>query len=164
MLCVGTSKTLTGKKLRTPKTRVADGIEPVPSPEKGNEPTIWLRENVNNQGCLADQVLDFDLRIPVRNVSKRAVELSTDNVTLRVDGKKKKLDKVSFRLPDEKGARYVSTLQPGDQGVLFVNGRSILPKKRLEEVERIELIFSTEQGKSKLTFEDVKKAPVQTVP
>lgn len=169
-LSVGTSKRLYGKKLKSPRDPLSRRLRILAADkeQKKGEPkrpegSVWLKENVNNQGCFADQVLDFDLRLPVRNASAETLVCTEENVTLRVDGEAKKVDNVSFRLAGEKraGPRYDSKLSAGERGVLVVTAQSILPKKRLKKVDEIVLTFGEECGGAELTFEDIKGIPVR---
>jgi hypothetical protein len=163
VLAVGTSKTLHGKKLVAPHPEA-----PAPLKLEG-PPEAWLAEDVDNQGCFSDQVLNLSVRIPVRNVGSAPLEITPKAVTLTIDGRTVPVQRAQFAHPRKpskdspQSRRYGPTLPPNTRGELFIAAHSVLSKEKLKSVERAQLraTLGKGSGELRLDFPDIKNRPVQ---
>jgi len=163
LLAVGTSKTLHGKKLAAPHPEAPATLKLEGPPE------AWLAEDVNNQGCFSDQVLNLSVRIPVRNVGAAPLEIKPETVALTIDGRTFPVRRAQFAYPrkppkeSSQGRRYGSTLPPDTPGELFIAALSVLPKEKLKSVKRARLRVPLGEGIGalRLDFPSIERRPVQ---
>lgn len=160
-LCLATSKRLEGKKLQTPKVKNSSPLVLRKGKKDNPGGVAWVKENVNNQGCFADQRADFAMWILVQNPTKTAVLLSQKDSFVIINKKKYRLTRAMFRYEVNGKAEFVETLPPGKDGTLMVSASSILPKEHIKKVDRAVLKLITSQGRLTLSFDDIKKIPME---
>lgn len=163
MLSFATSKTLSGKKLVNPRVINTTPLE-LPDPDadpENNSHTIWVRENVNNQGCFADQRADVSLSVHVRNPTNKHVVLYEEKSSVTVDGLEYPLTSIQFRYSTPEGSKFEPALPPSTEGTLLLEASSIFHKKKMKDVDVINLDIQTSGGLISYTFQDIRELPME---
>lgn len=162
VVCLGTSKTLYGKKLVSPKIQAPPGVIVV------GKLKATLSENVNNQGCFAKQRIDFGLSAKIRNESGKTLRAHSDWIrgTLGFEKGQQtfRVQRVRFVVLDSNKKRVGDgrSLAPGAQGTLVLHALSILPKKRLKEVRWVRLNADLQAGRLEFEFRNIDKLKTET--
>jgi hypothetical protein len=161
VLTVGTSKRLVGKELQSPKDVPLEGVELLQDTKGHGTASVWLSEDVNNQGCFATQWINFSFHVPLRNASDRPLYCKPKDVDLRIDGQREKIDKARFRLLDVDDVVYKNVLPPGKKGILYIDALAVLRKKKLKKVDKVTLSVTTNRGVWKLNFTGIRRIRVK---
>jgi len=162
LACLGTSKSLIGKKLVSPRIQAPSGVTVV------GTPAATLRENVNNQGCFARQRVDFELRAEIQNKTRAALRVHPDWIKVVVGFEKQqqtfRVVSAHFRVVDaEKKQVDDKTLASAARGSLLVRAPAIFSKKRLKNVRWIRLDVDLHGSRLVLEFRDIEKLKTETL-
>jgi hypothetical protein len=163
LTCLGTSKSLIGKKLVSPRIQASSGVTVV------GKPTAALQENVNNQGCFSRQQIDFALRAEIRNETNAALRVHPDWIEVVVGFEKKqqtiRVLSARFSVPDaqKKPVGDGKTLGPKAQGKLLLRAPAVFSKKRLKEVRWVRINADLRGARLILEFRDINKLKTETM-
>ncbi len=165
VLSLATSKTLSGKQLVDPRVQNTTPLE-LPKPEKDTDKTkrvhsVWVKENVNNQGCFADQRADIGMLISVRNPSSVSVVLYEEKSRIIVDGEEYPITKMHFRYTSSEGRQFELALPPDTEGSLFVSAQSIFSKEKMKKIDEIRIAIHTSGGSIMYSFDGVRDLPME---
>ncbi len=163
LACLGTSKTLFGKKLIAPRIQAPPGVTVI------GKPTAALKENVNNQGCFARQQIDFALRVEIRNETDAALRVHPDWIQVVLGFEKQqqtfRVLTARFLVTDaqKKQIGDGKTLAPATQGTLLVRAPAIFSKKRLKQVRWVRLSADLRGARLVLEFRNIDQLKTETM-
>jgi len=165
VLSLATSKTLSGKQLVDPRVQNTTPLELL-KPEKDTDKSkrvqrVWVKENVNNQGCFADQRADIAMLIPVRNPSSVSVLLYEEKSSITVDGEEYPISKMHFRYVSSEGSQFEPALPPDTEGSLFVSAQSIFSKEKIKKIDEIRIAIHTSGGLISYSFDGIRDLPME---
>ncbi|MFH2006873.1 MAG: hypothetical protein ABI333_09845 [bacterium] len=149
VLSLGTSKTLFGKQLGQPR------VEPIPGIVVEDKSQVWLKENVNNQGCFASQRIDFLATLKVRNTSAQPLRVAAPAIELSLNGQRKTVERATF-FHQEAGQKYPTrgdTLPAGARGELVLFASSVCAKNQLKKVRTVTVKVPLSVGTLRFSFD-----------
>lgn len=129
----------------------------------------YLRESERNQGCFSRKVLDFTLRVRVRNQGAKPIKITPKQTTLTVDGKRYRVTRIRFRNKKDDGRGrgripdHSDTLLSGHWAQLNVQAFAILAKKRLKKADRIRLVIETPEMSFRVSYKNIRKVKLRSV-
>ncbi len=156
-LLLATSKPLATKELTGSAEEIPDGLSIT------EEPTAVFGENVNNQGCFADQRLDLRVHAHVRNDGDQDVTIREGDAQILIDGREQPLEPHTYSIGGERSVipfeDYV--IAPGDETEVTVYSYSFMPADDFDTVDRIEVSLPVGDQHLRLVFSEVRSVETE---
>lgn len=158
LLLMGTSRPLDYKPLKGEAVEIPESLAVLEAPE-GN-----LGENVNNQGCFADQVLDLQVSVEVRNEGGSTVIIEEEQTRLFINGVEESMKEYQVTSSGvERGQAFRTyEIEVGDEERLVLQSTAFLPNEALESTQEIEVVVPLGEEELRVVFEDVDEVETRT--